>query len=191
MKTVLDWNSNEVSLAESRGGVLAFINPFAGLLRGGLKEGPPPEIRRKLSKSRRPSAFRGDDLDAVVEKLGFYCNLQSVKSEDAITWSVFGPLTYAPAIVRAEFSTRLFHLIEAQLDPPKSANISLWRHVPHPDTSGPGGLELDFLVETPKVVIVGEAKWDSFLDTRQGKDKDQIMLRKEYLENTDERLTPQ
>ena len=123
MQTILDWNGSEVSLAESRGGVLAFVDPFAGLLRGGIKDGPPPEIMRKLYKSGNQSAFRGEDLDAVVEKLGYYCDLQSVNSEDAMTWSVFGPLIYAPSMVRVEFSARLFHLIEAQLDPPSICEI--------------------------------------------------------------------
>ena len=192
MRTVLDWNGDEVSLAESKGGVLAFVDPFAGLLLGGTKEDHPTEIERKLFKSRHQNAYQDEDLDAVVKKLGFYCDLQSVNSEDAIIWSVFGPLIYAPASVRAEFCARLFHLIEAQLKPPQSAKISLWHHVLHPDTSGPGGPEFDFLIETPKVVIVGEAKWDSSVDTHQGKnkDKDQIMLRKEYLEKHGRRIYP-
>ena len=192
MKTVLDWNGNEVSLAESRVGRRAFIDPFAGLLRGGVKEGPPIEIIRKLSKSGHRSAFQGEDLDAVVEKLGYYCNLQSVNSEDAITWSVFGPLIYAPAKVRVEFCARLFQLIEAQLDPPQSAKLSLWHSVPHPETSEPGGPEFDFLIETPKVVVVGEAKWNSSLDVRQGmdKNKDQITIRKEFLEKHGRKTYP-
>ncbi len=192
MRTVLDWNGNEVSLAESKGGVLAFADPFTGLLLGGTNEDHHTEINRKLSKSGHQKAFQDKDLDAVVEKLGHYCNLQSVNSEDAITWNVFGPLIYAPAAVRAEFCACLFHLLEAQLDPPKSAKIYLWHRVLHPDTSGPGGPEFDFLIETPKVVIVGEAKWKSSVDAYQGKNKDksQVMLRKEYLEKHGRRIYP-
>ena len=192
MRTVLDWNGNEILLAESRGGTLAFIDPFAGLLRGGIKVGPPPEIRRKLSKSGHQSNFQGEDRDAVVEKLGFYCDLQSINSEDAMTWSVFGPLMYATVSVRAKFCAGLFHLIEARLNPPQSAKISLWHHVPHPEPSSSGGPEFDFLIETSEVAIIGEAKWNSPVGTRQGKnrDKDQIMIRKEFLEKHGRRIYP-
>ncbi len=101
-----------------------------------------------------------------------------------MTWSVFGPLLCAPASVRIEFCARLFHLIESRLDPPQSAKLSLWRRVLHPDTSGPGGPELDFLIETPRVVIIGEAKWGSSVGAHQGvnRDKDQITIRKDFVE---------
>lgn len=192
MRNVLDWNDQEVLLAKSKGGVLAFVDPFRGLLLGGTIEEHPTEIKRKLSKSRHQRAFQGEDLDAVIEKLGYYCDLQSVNSEDAMTWSVFGPLLCAPASVRTEFCARLFHLIEARLDPPQSAKLSLWRRVPHPDTSGSGGPELDFLIKTPKVVIIGEAKWDSSVGTKQGtnKKKDQILIRKEFLEKSGRTIYP-
>lgn len=192
MRTLLDWNGHEVTLAESKGGVLAFIDPFAGILRGGVKEGPPPEIKRKLSKSGRQGAFRGEDLDAVVEKLGFYCDLQSVNSEDAMTWNVFGPLIYAPESLRVGFCARLFHLIESQLAPPNSAEISLWTRKPHPESSDTGGPEFDFLIETPKVVTVGEAKWQSTVGEGQGQDgnKNQIDIRLDYLRKYGQRDHP-
>lgn len=192
MRTVHDWNNKEVLLAESKGGKLAFVDPFRGLLLGGTVEEHPTEIKRKLSKSGRQSAFQGEDLDAVTETLGHYCDLQSVNSEDAMTWSVFGPLLCAPASVRTEFGARLFHLIEPRLDPPQSARLSLWRRVPHPDTSGSGGPELDFLIETPRVVIIGEAKWISTVGTKQGtnKKKDQIRIRKEFVEKHGRTLFP-
>lgn len=192
MRTVRDWNEKEVLLAESKGGVLAFVDPFRGLLLGGTVEEHPIEIKRKLSKSGRQSAFQGVDLDAVTEILCYYCDLQSVNSEDAMTWSVFGPLLCAPASDRIEFCARLFHLIEARLDPPQSAKLSLWCRVPHPDTSGSGGPEIDFLIETPKVVIIGEAKWNSSVGIKQGtnKKKNQISIRKEILEKCGRTIWP-
>lgn len=185
MRAIRDWNGVEISLGESRGsGVLAFTEPLAGLLRGEVQDWPPPEILPKLKKSGRQGAFEGEDLNAVVKMLGFYCDLQSVHSEDAITWSVFGPLIYATEKIRAGFCTQLFQLIEPSLSPPKSVTIFLWHRVRHPDTCTCSGPEIDFLLETPEVVIVGEAKWLSSVGTHQGtsKKKSQIELRKEYLE---------
>lgn len=192
MQTLRNWNGDKVTFAESKGGVLAFVDPLAGLLRGGVQEWPPPEIERKLSRSGRQRAYSGENLDAVVEKLGYYSDLQSINSEDAITWSVFGPLIYAPEITRVKFCTRLFHMIDLPLLPPKSATISLWPRKLHPHTMRSGGPEIDFLVETPEVVIVGEAKWRSPVGTSQGidKDKNQIEIRQDFLKSFGRRDYP-
>ncbi len=188
MRTLSDWNGVEICLAESKRGVLAFQDPLTGLLRDGVPESewPACEVAQKLrSKSRHHTAYQGKDLDAVVKKCGYYCDLQSIHSEDAITWSVFGPLIYAAETTRTKFCEKLFRLIEPSLLPPKSVKIFLWKRVLHPDTgSRSNGPETDFLLETAKVVVLGEAKWLSSVGTGQGanRDKDQITLRKEFCE---------
>lgn len=181
VRTLLDWNGHEVALAESKGGVLAFADPFAGLLRGDVEVWPPPEVVQKLYKSRHQRSFQNEDLEAVKQRLGYYCDLQSIHSEDAITWNVFGPLIYAMEATRVEFCTQLFHLIEPSLPSPRVVDISLWRRAPHPETSVSGGPEIDIFIQTPNVVVIGEAKWLSSEGTGQGKKKDkgQIQLRKE------------
>ena len=166
MRTLRDWRGNDVTLAESAGGVLAFHDALAGLLRGEVPVWPPPEITQKLYASRQQRAYRDNDLEAVVQHLGYYCDLQSLHSEDAITWSVFGPIAYATEATRLEYCASLFQLIEPSLPQPSAGTICLWRRVPHPDTSGSGGPEVDVLIQTPEVVVVGEAKWMSAVGSR-------------------------
>ncbi len=162
----------------------AFTDVMEGLLRGGVPLWPALEVVQKLYKSIHQQSYRGEDLKAVSERLGYYCDLQSVHSEDAITWNVFGPIVYATEETRIAFCTKLFSLIDPSLRPPNSATISLWRRVPHPDTFGSGGPEIDVFLQTPEVVVVGEAKWLSSVGSGQGvnKNKDQITLRKEFFE---------
>ena len=102
----------------------------------------------------------------------------------------FGPIAYATESIRLEYCASLFQLIEPSLPPPSAATVCLWRRVPHPDTSGPGGPEIDVLIQTPEVVVVGEAKWMSAVGSGQGvdKNKDQITLRNEYLEGLGRRI---
>jgi hypothetical protein len=190
MRTLPDWRGNAVTLAESHGGVLAFRDVQEGLIRGNAPVWPTPEITQKLHKSRHQTAYRHDDLDAVVTKLGYYCDLQSVHSEDAITWNVFGPISYADEAIRLEYCASLFQLIDPSLPPPTGSTISLWRRVPHPETDSVGGPEVDVLIQTPEVVVVGEAKWMSAVGSGQGvdKNKDQLALRKEYLEGLGRRI---
>jgi hypothetical protein len=69
----------------------------------------------------------------VTKTLGFYSDLQSLESEDAITWSVFGPVAYAPPHLRSSFAAGLLKLIGVPSGPVSMANVWLWRRLPHPE----------------------------------------------------------
>ena len=187
---MLDWRGTEVEIATSAGGVLALATPWANLIRTGVLPWPPPELVQKLYQSRQVRAFRGPDEAIVTKALGFYSDLQSLHSEDAITWSVFGPIAYGPPAVRIAFAGALFRLIKVPSSPISTANVWLWRRLPHPDTLVPGGPEVDFGVQTDDVFLVGEAKWLSSVGAAQGveRDKDQITLRKEFCAKYGRRL---
>lgn len=184
MKTLNNWNDIETRFAESKRGVLAFLDPFEGLLRGSIGVWPSSEIVQKLYKSRHQRVFRGENQTAVTEALGYYCDLQSIHSEDAITWSVFGPIAHAESARRREFCESLFALTDPSLPPPRDAHVSLWKRLPHPDSLVPGGPEIDFFIRSNDVVLLGEAKWLSSVGKAQGvnRDKDQITLRREIFE---------
>lgn len=192
MKQIANWNGALVELAESTGGVLAFLDPLAGVVRGGVAPWPPPEIGQKLYESRHARAFTGADHDAVCSRLGFYSDFQSMHSEDAITWSVFGPIAYAPASIRAEYCRSLLSLLGVESEGAEVASVALWRRLPHPDTRVPGGPEIDFLIQTPDALLLGEAKWRSGVGRAQGakRDKDQITLRAEFLSKYGEKFFP-
>ena len=126
MRTVQDWKGLTIQLGESVGGVRAFAEPSAGLVRGGVAPWPAPEVIQKLYKSRQQRAFRGEDLDCVTSHFGHYTDLQSVHSEDAITWHVFGPVAHAGADVRSAFFRELLSLM-GMVDESRSVEICLWR----------------------------------------------------------------
>jgi len=183
MGTIEDWEGRPIEVARSRGGVLATVDVFQNLLRGSVSPWPPPEIVQKLYQSRQALAFEDTDRDLATQRLGFYCDLQSLHSEDAITWSVFGPPAYNSPAARCDFVGDLLRLVDPNAKRPKTATISLWRRIPHPDTLVPGGPEIDFLIATEHAVVLGESKWGSPVSRDQGKDgkKDQITLRREFL----------
>ena len=80
---MLDWNGRAIPVARSKGGVKAVSHPYDNLIRTGFTAWPPPEIVQKLYKSRQSRAFDGKDLDVATSGLGYYCDLQSLHSEDA------------------------------------------------------------------------------------------------------------
>lgn len=116
--------------------------------------------------------------------MAFYCDLQSLNSEDAITWSVFGNLAYLPGLKRcAVWSGILALLGERPMD--SIPTCWLWRRLPHPlKEQSSGGPEIDFGCLDEKTLILGEAKWNSPLGRGQGpaKDQSQLDLRRAYLQ---------
>ena len=176
------WSGRSVTLASSKDKVLAFANVWDNFIRSGLSIWPPPELVQKLYQSRHANAFVGDDRTLATSGLKtYYCDLQSVHSEDAVTWNCFGPLIYATSSVREEFARSLLELLQVP-GSSRDAYVWLWRRIPHPDTLVPGGPEIDVGIITRDTVLLGEAKWLSGVGKNQGvnADKDQIILRKEF-----------
>lgn len=192
MKTILDWKRRPLDVAQSRGGVLATTRPEDNLIRTGISPWPSPEIVQKLYQSPHLKSFDKVESDAASATLGFYTDLQSLQSEDAITWSVFGPLIYQDEPTRCRYTNSLLKTlgITCQADGPVS--MWLWRRLPHPDTLVSGGPEIDFGIQASNVLVLGEAKWRSPVGAKQGvaKDKDQILLRREFLEKYGEKIYP-
>ena len=179
---VADWNKRTVQAAQSRGGVVALADFSENLVRVDNLPWPPPAIVQKLFRSiHETTAFSEEARSLLTSKLGFYTNLQSLHSEDAITWSFFGPLIAAPAVVRTDFLNWLLRHLGLQANE-KGCGIEIWRRIPHPDNRGMGGPEIDFLIQGSNTVLVGEAKWRSGEGTGQGvnRDKSQLQLRSEF-----------
>ena len=160
------------------------MNPFQNLVSTGISPWPPSEIVQKLYCSRQIRAFSSEDADLITTHLGYYCDLQSIHSEDAITWSVFGTLLRSNNDVRYKWLNTLFEATYLPGIKCNKAEITLWRRIPHPDNLASGGPEIDVLISTENAVVLVEAKWLSQTGLKQGKarDKDQIQLRGEYLQ---------
>jgi hypothetical protein len=192
MTRVPDWRGVDVDVARSAGGVMALASPWENVVRTGIHPWPPPELLQKVYQSRQLRAFVGADNAVATSVLGFYSDLQSIHSEDAITWSVFGPIAYASREVRNPFIRDLLTLIGVPCDPFEAATVWLWRRLPHPDTLVPGGPEIDFGIQTDTLFLLGEAKWLSPVSANQGVlgDTDQLTLRREFCDKYGRRLLP-
>ena len=174
-----DWNGKEIKAAKSKGGVIVVQNPWENLIRTGFSIWPVPEIIQKLYESRQKRAFQGEQKTIATQSLGYYCDLQSIHSEDAITWSVFGPILYSSLEIRSRWTRDFLSLLKIKSPKTRKTNIFLWRRIPHPDTLVPGGPEIDFGILTEDTVVLGESKWRSKVAEKQGKKGDK--RRKKYL----------
>ena len=187
-----DWNGKDIQAALSKGGVIVVSNPFDNLISTGINPWPSPEILQKLYQSRQVRAFEGLQLEIAKAGIGYYCDLQSLHSEDAITWSVFGTVSHCAEEIRTKWINEFLSLINLPDISTSGAAIFLWRRIPHPDTLVSGGPEIDFGIITENAIILGEAKWQSNVASSQGKnkDKDQITLRGEFLSKYGRRIFP-
>jgi len=190
MTKIQNWRGETIEVTRSKGGTLVVINPFDNLIQGNVSPWPPPEILQKLYQSRQVRAFDEVARKEVTRVLGYYSDLQSIHSEDAITWSVFGTLAYADQEIRCSYVGSLMSLLGVPSSPITNANVWLWRRIPHPDTLVSGGPEIDFGIQTDNAVVFGEAKWLSPIGAAQGKrrDKNQVVLRNEFFEKYGKRI---
>ena len=102
--TIGNWNDKPVETATTTGGTLLVCDPFDALMRPVAGAWPPPALVMQLGEGEPRRHPFGDELRASVSTaLGHYCALQSIGSEDAITWSFFGTLMHAPDEERAAF----------------------------------------------------------------------------------------
>ena len=177
-----NWLGENKKICQSKGGVCAFQNPYDNLVRGSVNPWPSSEIVQKLYRSTNQKAFINKELEEITSTLSYYSDLQSIHSEDAITWSIFGTASYLPSEVRNKFVYDFLKLSGLNPTTVKHSEISLWRRLPHPETLVAGGPEIDFLIHTNDTLVLGEAKWKSSIGAKQGKNKDrnQIELRLDF-----------
>lgn len=187
---IKNWNNVDIEIVESKGGVKATINPYDNLIKTNILPWPPSEIIQKLYLSNHQNSFD----NSIVWDIGYYSDIQSLNSEDAITWSYFGTLAYADITVKVKFLQNLLKLLQISYNGTiEQVEISLWSRIPHPDTLVSGGPELDFTIQSEKVFLIGEAKWLSGISVNQGKkkDKDQIELREDFLIKYSPKIFPE
>ena len=186
METINDWKGNSIKACRSKGKshTLALVNPLENLLRGDVLLWPTSEIIQKFYQSDHLQDFPQEDHNALQSHLGFYCDLQSIRSEDAITWSCFGPIAHASTDIRSAFVAAFFDKLNLPQQKVEAPEIWLWRRTIHPEKMNMGGPEIDFGIMTTDTVLLGEAKWKSPEAKEQGlnKNRGQIELRLQLLE---------
>jgi len=169
-----------------------FPNYIDNIIIANKESFPDDFIQKKIRPSNRSKSFIPEEYTKLQKNTGFYCELQSISSEDAMTWSVFGNLNHVPKNQRVNFVQELLkHIgITSYSDDFK---IALWTRIIHVDTGETRhGPEVDFSIIGDDTVILGESKWGSKIDERQGKSKKktQLQLRREFLEKYGDSLYP-
>jgi hypothetical protein len=131
--------------------------------------------------------FSQVDAEALSLSLGRISKFQSLRSEDALTWSWFGTLACATSDERRRTVQWLYERLGLDLTASGMLTIDQWSRVVHPNApESPNGPEIDARIDDPGAALIYvEAKWDAALGTgkgaTQGSREDQIVLRRDSL----------
>ena len=158
--TLTDWEGRSIKGAQSSRSKVFAAYDWRELV---LKPGPPIE-----TKSRVPSArlydFPPTEHSALTARDGHYSDVQSIRSEDTVTWSAFG--AYASDDWIGELLGQSF----GPANRPTAWARHYWKRLPHPDTGvTEHGPEADVTLEAEGGWFYAiEAKWLSDLPASQG-----------------------
>ncbi|AWK51612.1 hypothetical protein DIC82_11505 [Clostridium beijerinckii] len=166
----------------SKGNAKAYINYLDNLLIPKNTIVPPIEIVSKIVKSNHIYDYDGKYHEELSGIKHFYTDLQSINSEDAITWSLFGYISKLDDRIRLDFFNEFLSKISL-LQNDDYCEIKLWQRLPHPDTNVSGGPEIDVILIGKRNFIIIECKWNSKIAKKQGvsKNKDQMQIRQEWI----------
>src|SRR5262245_49325465 len=98
---------------------VSLLGPHQSCCKSCMKASSPVLFQERMA------SWRPDDPASI--------RISNLSSEDAITWSVFGPIVYAPSRRRADFVRELLESIDVDARIKHAANVWLWRRIPHPD----------------------------------------------------------
>lgn len=168
---------------------MAYVERWERNVLGDVGSAPDWLAKQARSYVAHPGWFDPEDSEALAQPLGRISKLQSLRSEDAVTWSWFGTLAACDGERRA--ATLAWLLEEVGVAWPVSTAVQMrqWERVPHPNEPGRPGPEIDAIADDPGGPLVFvEAKWDAPLGTGKGAAvgvrDDQVLLRQAALAST-------
>jgi len=185
------FNKDKIKVIKSKGLSYAVTSYKDNLLIPENIIWPPVEIVGRLYKSIHINDFDHSAQSELIKELGYYTDLQSINSEDALTWSLFGYISKCSNEVKTDFLNELLKHLKYEGNQ-KYCNINLWTRLPHPETFVSGGPEIDVFIQSEKYIILIECKYKSQIGQNQGKDKDkdQIQIRNEWANKIGSKLFP-
>jgi hypothetical protein len=181
---------SKVEVIPSKGSSGAVVPIKDNILLPDSIEWPPSELIGKLYQSNHLGHFDEKYHGKLTQELGYYCDLESIRSEDAITWSLFGYISKMEYKVQNKFYNEFLEKIKCGND--ELLSIELWKTLPHPETHTSKGPEIDVFILGKKFYILIECKWTSGIGKNQGakKDLDQMQIRNLFKDGIGKKLIP-
>lgn len=183
---LLDWRDRRLVVRRSRGpSKVPYVEDWTRNVIGVERDENAPDFLRRQVRAyvARRSWFTEEDAAVLSAGLGRISKFQSLRSEDALTWSWFGTLSGARPEHRQAALQWLCDQLQLDVSVSNDVAVRQWMRVPHPNVPGRVGPEVDAVVDDPDgVLMYVEAKWDAILGTGRGATAksrdDQVVLRR-------------
>jgi hypothetical protein len=188
MSAIEDWNGRPLEVWRSRGRGVPYVTGWErNVIRPGAEAWPRWLLKQVRGYVARPSWFADEDAAALAADLGVISKFQSLRSEDAVTWSWFGTLAVADQEARARTLQWLYDRLGLDATVSSQARIDQWQRVTHPNAlTSPNGPEVDARIDNPGMALIYvESKWGAALGTGKGAVEraldDQVVLRRDSM----------
>ncbi|APF23810.1 hypothetical protein [Clostridium butyricum] len=177
-------------VVNTKGNSKAYINYMDNLLIPPDVIFLPVEIVSKIAKSNHLKDFDEKYHKDLMGTKGFYTDLQSINSEAAITWSLFGYISKFNDAIRLDFFNEF--LSKIGLENYEYCDIKLWQRLPHPNTYVSGEPEIDVILIGKINFIIIECKWNSKLGKKQGvkRNQNQMQIREKWINTIGKDIYP-
>ena len=163
------WRGQKIAGARSRGAAVFAAVDWREMV---LDSAGDIETKAADVAGRAAAWFAPEAFTLLTSVSGRYSNVQSINSEDTVTWAAFGPRASARAV------GAIVDLAFGAQSRPEQWSRLFWERSTHPHTQKTtGGPEPDVtLCAENGWCYVIEAKWAADLDDKQGKDGDMTQL---------------
>jgi len=183
-----NWKGRMVRVTRSgqqSNGRMAVIDFKDNLITGAIPGFIPLPLLQKLVRSVHEVDYFGAARDAVTSRLGFYTDLQSLASEDTITFSYLGPIWLLGSLEVAKFTDWLMRELELPVGRAGMAMMDFWRRIPHAQSGGRNGSEFDWAVVRPELLLLVENEFSGTQSSNLGVNCDlkQVEMLREYAMN--------
>ena len=185
---IMDYNQTKVIPSKGKSGAVIPIKN--NLIVPESINWPPMELVSKFYKSEHLKDYEKKYHEELIRELGYYCDLASIKSEDAMTWSLFGYISKMDKDIQNNFYNEFLGELKYKKD--NIISIELWKTLPHPETFTSTGPEIDVFILGENNYMLIECKWTSGIGKNQGKDKklDQIQIREMFKNGIGKKILP-
>lgn len=182
-----NWKGRNIQVARSGehfNGRMAVLDFKDNLVAAAIPGFIPFPLLQKLARSVHEADYFGAARTAVTNRLGFYTDLQSLASEDALTFSYFSPIWLKGPMEVARFTDWLMRDLELPLRKTATANVEFWRRInPHAQTAGRNGSEFDWAVQSANLLLLSENEFCGTQASNLGINCDlsQVEMLREYV----------
>ena len=160
---ISDWNEKAIEACYNlESGLFATLHPNQNIVCKAQNAGQSSELKRKFTqRGKDPNFSKEACLSNTNWSLGYYCDLQSIESAQAIAWSTFGLVSDSTSLIKYNWMLDFFKCLDLAGASADDAQFFFWRKLP--SATKPSNLcpECDVMIATQNTLTVILCYWNN------------------------------